>query len=68
MMVPLKSQILCSIGLSFFFFKFLIILIKKKKREREREGEPEREGGRVSQADSAEPDTGLKLENCEIMT
>ena len=40
-------------------------------RENERERERERERDRESQADctvSAEPDVGLELTNCEIMT
>ena len=35
---------------------------------REREGDTESEAGSRLCADSSEPDAGLKLTNCEIMT
>ena len=56
----------------FFFHVYLFILLEGEKEqvggtERERERERERVPSRLH-AVSTEPDTGLELTNCEIMT
>ena len=40
---------------------------RERERERETEGDTESEAGSRLRAVSTEPDTGLKLVNCEIM-
>ena len=57
-----------------FFFYCLFIFERQRDtwhelgRGREREGDTESEAGSRFRAVSTEPDTGLKLTNCEIMT
>ena len=52
------------------FFKCLFILRERErgKQERSRERGRERENPKLCRAVSAEPDVGLNLMNCEIMT
>ena len=55
----------------FFFFKLLLTETECKYelgRGREREGDTESHAGSRLQAVSTEPDMGLELTNCEIMT
>ena len=46
----------------------LFILERERERGRERKGGAEREGDRIPSTNSTEPDAGLELTNCEIMT
>ena len=62
--------------LHYFFFIFFNVYLFLRDRERhgtsgggaEREGDRESETGSRLRAISTEPDTGLKLTSCEIMT
>ena len=58
---------------NFFFFNVYLFLREGERRSlsgggTEREGDTESEAGSRLRAVSAEPDAGLKLTDCEIMT
>ena len=53
-----------------FFFNFLIIFERgcEQQRGKERQGDTDSEAGSRLSAGSTEPDAGLELTNCKVMT
>ena len=63
---------MCDVPEKKFFLTFIFDRQRetesKQGRNREREGDPESEAGAGLRAIGTEPDTGLELTSCEIMT